>query len=65
VRLFGQATPTWNGPGVVSDKNADEVFFLLDSSLDIRDARTGGEYELLGLAHVQLRRESAVRQVLD
>ena len=51
--LLGQFSSAWNRRRVVPDKNADEIFFLLDLLLQAGDLGSGGENKLFRLPNVE------------
>src|ERR1700756_495922 len=62
MRLFGQLHSTRNGARIVTQQRANEIFFLLDLPLQIRDGFSGNGNQLFRLAHIQHRAGSAVGQ---
>ena len=59
MRLVDQLAPTGDRRRKAPEQNADEVLLLRDPALEDHDGRAGAEHELLGLAHVDQRRDTA------
>jgi hypothetical protein len=57
--LICERSATRNGTGVVALQNANQVLLLLRLPLQVDDHRRGAEYQLFGLAHVELGHDPA------
>jgi len=62
--LLGELQASRNIAGVISQKNADGVFFLSNLPLQIRNLCGGGVHQLLGLPDVQQRIDPVLLQGL-
>ena len=53
MRLFGQLQSPRNCPRIVSEKDAESIFLLLNLPFEIGNLRGGGINQLLRLPHVE------------
>lgn len=63
VRLLGEPQATSDGSRIVSEKNADEIFLLLNAAFKVGDFFTVGVDELFGLERTEVRRSDSRRAV--
>ena len=65
MRLIDKLPAAGDGLRIVAQKDADEIFLLLDAPFQVRDGGRRGIYQLLGLSHIEHRRSAAISKDLS